>query len=131
MTLGNHLRKLFTIILEDYPIKYREIVKLSGAKTARITDGNEVIIIGFKNKRIKITNDIPEAKIPAGYYSKESIMALLDGQLSLNDAVKLGLIDCIGKLSEILKFWDILQIIIYVSSRSIRAYRLWSEYKQG
>ena len=131
MTLRDHFRKLFTIILEDYPIQYREIVKLSGIRKARIIDDNEAIIIGFKNKRIKITNDIPETKIPTGYYSKESIITLLDGQLSLNDAVKLGLIDCTGKLSEILKFWDILQIIIYVSSRSIRAYRLWSEYKQG
>lgn len=131
MTLGDHLRKLFTIIIEDYPIQYREIVKLSGPKKARIIDGNETIIIGFKNKKIKISNDIPEAKIPTGYYSKESIIALLDGQLCLNDAVKLGLIDCTGKLAEILKFWDILQIVIYVSSRSIRAYRLWSEYKQG
>lgn len=131
MTLGDHLRKLFTIILEDYPIQYSEIVKLSGARKARIIDGNEAVIIGFKNKKIKISNDIPEARIPTGYYSKESIIALLDGQLCLNDAVKLGLIDCTGKLSEILKFWDILQIIIYVSSRSIRAYRLWSEYKQG
>lgn len=131
MTLRDHFRKLFTIILEDYPIQYREIVKLSGIKKARIIDDSEAIIIGFKNKRIKITNDIPETKIPTGYYSKESIITLLDGQLSLNDAMKLGLIDCTGKLSEILKFWDILQIIIYVSSRSIRAYRLWSEYKQG
>jgi uncharacterized protein YbjT (DUF2867 family) len=131
LTLADHLRKLFTIILEEYPIQYNEIVKLSGAKKARIIDDNEAIIIGFKNKKIKITNDIPEAKIPTGYYSKESIIALLDDQLCLNDAVKLGLIDCTGKLSEILKFWDVLQIIIYVSSRSIRAYRLWSEYKEG
>ena len=131
MTLKDHLRKLFSIILEDYPIQYEEIVKLSGAKKARIIDGNEAIIIGFKNKKIRITSDIPEAKIPTGHYSKESIIALLDGQLCLNNAVKHGLIDCTGKLSEILKFWDILQIIIYVSSRSIRAYRLWSEYKQA
>jgi hypothetical protein len=119
------------IILEEYPVQYEEILKLSGTKKARITDGREAIIIGFKNKKPRIINNIPKAKVPVGRYSKESIIELLDGQLSLNDAVKLGLIDGKGRLSEILRFWDILQIIIYVSCRSVRAYNLWFEYKQA
>jgi hypothetical protein len=72
----------------------------------------------FKRKETRITKDIPQANIPTG-------------QLCLNEATKLGLIDCKGKLSEVLRFWDILHIIIYVSSRSVRAYQLWSEYKRS
>jgi hypothetical protein len=131
LRLNDHLRKLFTIILEDYPNHYEEILKLAGEKKARIIDGHEVIVISFKNKKMRITKDIPQIRIPTGLYSKESIIELMDGQVSLNEAIKLGFVDCKAKLSEILRFWEILQIVIYVSSRSVRAYELWSEYKRA
>jgi hypothetical protein len=130
LSLKDHLKKLFTIIFEDYPSHYEEILRLAGKRRARITDGKEIIIMSFRNKKPRIINDIPKVKIPTGRYSKVFLLELIDGQLCLNEAIKSGLIDCKGKLQEVLTFWRIVEIIIYVSSRSLRAYKLWDEYKR-
>ena len=62
---------------------------------------------------------------------KDSLIKIIDGNSDVNEMIKIGDVDCIGKISEILLFYRILEIILFVTARSLPAYTLWKEYEQS
>jgi hypothetical protein len=129
LSLKDHLEKLFQIILEENPAKYAEIVSLAGKKKARLSDGHQSIIFYIKHSRVEIIDDKREEELPTGSFAKTAVISLIDGQLTLNEAIKSGLIDCRGEESDVLVFYKMLRIVLYVSARSPRAYELWKAFK--
>jgi hypothetical protein len=130
LTLKEQLGKLLAIICEDYPPKYMEIIRIAQKKRAMITDGKDIVMVSVKGRRLNVSAVAPVRAVPAGRFSREGIVGLVDGQLTVGQALDLGLIDCIGSVSEILRFFRILSIVVFVSARSLRAYNLWNEYKK-
>jgi hypothetical protein len=129
LSLKDHLGKLFQIILEEDPAKYAEIVSLAGKKKARLSDGHQSIIFYIKHSRVEIIDDKRGEELPTGSFAKTAVISLIDGQLTLNEAIKSGLIDCRGEESDVLVFYKMLRIVLYVSARSTRAYELWKAFK--
>jgi hypothetical protein len=131
LNLEAQLEKLFAIIRDDYRPKYNEIVRIARGNRAMITDGEECVLISTKGRRLNVSSAASVREAPVGRFSREGVLGLVDGQLTLDQALEMGLIDCAGSVSEVLRFFKILRIVVFVSSRSLRAYNLWNEYKQG
>jgi len=129
MNLKYFLERFFLLLMEDYPIYYKAIARLSRNRKIRIIDDTESIIFFFKDKRFFIVEDKIKEKLPLGIFRKKSLLKIIDGNSDVNDMIKIGDIDCIGKISEILLFYRILEIIIFVSARSLSAYTLWKRYE--
>jgi len=130
LTLIKHFETLFTIIEEDAPDKYREIISLCKGHKAKLSNGNETIIFTIKNDKIVILEKIKEKDIPTGFFVKKGIIGLMDGQLTLQEAIRVKLIDCRGTEHEIILFFKILRLLLFVSARSNRAYQLWQSFKE-
>lgn len=142
MNLVNVFDVLFTIIKEDFPEKYKEIITLAKSNRAILTDGKQIVIF-FVNKTNKLTvskfnnhdkwikrSRTKNLRLPSGRFDRAIILEILDGQMTLNEAVRYGRIDCRGKENEVIRFFRILRIVLSISSRSPRAYVLWKKFKE-
>jgi hypothetical protein len=129
MNLKYFLEKFFLLLMEDYPIHYKLIARLAGNRKIRIIDDTESIIFIFKDNIFFIVEDKSKEKLPLGIFKRNSLLNIIDGNSNLNEMIKKGNVDCIGKISEILLFHRILEIIIFVSARSPFAHALWKKYE--
>jgi len=142
LNLVNVFDTLFGIIKEDFPEKYEDIVKLAKNNRAVLTDGNQLVIF-FVNKTNQLSvsefingdsgnnNSTKYLQFPWGRFDRGIIIEILDGQRTLNEAIQYGRIDCRGKEIEVITFFRILRIVLFVSSRSPQAYQLWKNFKDS
>jgi hypothetical protein len=149
LKLAEHFANLFDIIEREFPQEYLEIVSLAGRNRALLTDGKESVIFFVEGNKLAVSplvsgsshhkNEIEEGRLgghevgiqplPGGKFDKKTVIELLDGQMTLNEAVRAGSIDCKGKESDVILFFEILRIVLFVSARSPRAYKLWKDFK--
>lgn len=123
------LENLFKVVEEDFPDQYQNLISLGFEKKARLTDGKESVILAIRSEKIRVMEERSEGlSLPVGRFSREAIVNLIDGYSTLNEAVKLGLIDCTGEETDILLFFRMLRIVLNVSARSVRAYKVWQEF---
>lgn len=146
MKLAEHFANLFDIIEREFPQKYLEIVSLAGRNRALLTDGKESVIFFIEDNKLAVSPLVSDSHhenkegnrgiqegitqpLPWGKFDKKTVVEMLDGQMTLNEAVRAGSIDCKGKESDVILFFEILRIVLFVSARSPRAYKLWKDFK--
>ena len=130
LNLKRHLDNLFNAVLDEDPEKYGEIVLMARKHSAKLTNGDETVIITIVRNNIRIRSmEDDKRKLPEGIFYKKAIINILDGHWSLNTAINMGFIDCVGTKSDIILFFKLLRILLIVSSKSPRIYNLWDEFK--
>jgi hypothetical protein len=132
MNLKEYIEKIFSVIEEEYPNKFNEIISLSGKKRAVVSDNMESVIISFINEKVSVVPWNKDEKVSSmGIFNKDVLVDIIENDAQITECVKNGVIDCRGTLSDILTFFIILELIVYATSRSIRAYEVWCDYKSA
>ena len=95
LNLKRHLDNLFNAVLDEDPEKYGEIVLMARKHSAKLTNGDETVIITIVRNNIRIRSmEDDKRKLPEGIFYKKAIINILDGHWSLNTAINMGFIDC-------------------------------------
>ncbi len=128
MTLQSCFARLFEIMRDDHPGKYAEIAHLAARRRAVITNGRDWVVVSAAHGTVRVRSAAPQ-RAPVGRFEVNGLAGLIDGQVSIVESIERGAIDCAGSVEQVLSFWRMLTIIIFVSARSARTAQLWREYR--
>ncbi len=125
LKLEQFLRELIALMKQDYPLYFQKIVKDTQGLTWLQTLDNEItvihvtsddVVIGEKNKPKKIDVHIILSRI--------GLFDLLEGRITLDNALQSGKIEAFGEPATLLKCYKIFEQILRLSRMSPRFYFL-------
>lgn len=125
LRLGRFLNELLDLLREDYPEQLDGIIREAKGLTYFQMLDKETAIIEVRNRRIRITSRARKNEINARVYmSRDCLFKVLEGRLTLEEAINAGDLLVFGDPLTLLRCYKIWERVISLARTSPQFYFL-------
>lgn len=130
MNMENYLRKVASLLEEDYPSEFQKVLDLLASDAALIGIDNKRTLVTVREGRIQFLKpqEIHTVDLQI-FITKSLIFELLDGKIALADAILRSDFMIKGSFKAILRFYGIVEIVLRVSQRSASFIELFNRFR--
>jgi len=127
--LGEYVRALLDALAVGDPAGYTRMRTVVTQRRATIQVDEEVIEVVFDGPAFRVETQPTGAKSPGrGVTSRETVVALLRGQLEVREAITLGRLDVLGTVDDTVRMFHAIQILVDSATRVPRIQQLARDY---
>ena len=125
LSLEHFLKELVSLMKQDYPKTLRKMIEdTQGLTWLQTLDSEQTLINVTENDVIVGGTSKPKNIDVRIALSRKTLFDLLEGGITLNDALQTKLVEAIGKPATLLKCYRIFEQILLLSRKSPRFYFL-------
>jgi len=125
MRLRRFLNELLDLLSEDYPEQLDGIIRDARGLTYFQRLDRETAVIEVRNRRIRIVGRARKSEIDARVYmSRDCLFKVLEGKLTLEEAINAGELSVFGDPLTLLRCYKIWERVISLARTSPRFYFL-------
>jgi hypothetical protein len=125
LRLRRFLNELIDLMREDYPEQLKVIIRDANGITYFQRLDKETATIEIRNRRIKVTGRVKKSEINISVdMSRECLFKVLEGRLTLEEAINAGDLKVFGDPLTLLRCYRIWERVISLARTSPRFYFL-------
>jgi hypothetical protein len=115
-SLGDYVRTLLDGLATDEPAALARMREVVGARRAAITVDDETVLVAFVGERPQVDEvggAVPHETVAgSGVTDRQTVLALLNGDLEVTEAIARGTLEIIGALDDVIRMGTAIEVLI-------------------